>query len=381
MPKLKDQTKRQDAAFFLAVKKRSQVANPTQSGNRLLQASIGMMPIFLTVSFGLMFGCNKSSPHQKNEQASNATPQEETQASNGVNLVALNGPSADGLQPKRAFEYLEKICSIGSRTTGTPGMLKQQEMLEEHFEKLGGNVLWQAFNSRHPETGANVEIKNLVVRWRPDISERVFLCTHYDTKPFPAMDPKNPKGLFLGANDGGSGTALFMELGHLMNGLPLQVGVDFVFLDAEELVYVENRDPYFLGSKYFAQAYLSDTTSPRYRCGILLDMIGDADLQLYYEENSFKFAKPLVTEVWGIAKQLGIKEFEPKLRHFIRDDHIPLNEEAKIPVIDIIDFDYPRGAPKNKSYWHTMADTPDKCSGASLTKVGRVLVEWMKRQR
>lgn len=380
MPPLKDQTQRQDAAFFSNAARLHLESEFLVTNHCTARAAFTLAWIMLWCWLLMMTGCGYPS---KDILDRPDPTQAASQDSSSVTLVAVKTVSAvaGDIDPKRAFAYLEKICKIGSRTTGTPGMQKQQEMLEQHFEALGATILWQPFESRHPVTGTKVEIRNLVVRWKPELTERVLLCTHYDTKPFPAMDSRNPKGLFVGANDGGSGTALFMELGHSMPNLSLQVGVDFVFFDAEELVYEENRDPYFLGSKYFAQAYINDPSSPRYRCGILVDMIGDADLQLYYEENSFKFAKPLVEEVWGIAKQLGIKEFEPKLRHSIRDDHLPLNEVAKIPVIDIIDFDYPRGAPKNKSYWHTMADTPDKCSGASLAKVGRVLLEWMKRQK
>ena len=287
----------------------------------------------------------------------------------------------DGLSPERAFAYLEQICDIGSRTTGTEGMRKQQEMLERHFAKLGGTVLWQPFPYRHPETGNDVEVKNMFVQWAPENPNRVFLCTHYDTKPFPTKDPINPKGLFVGANDGGSGTALFMELGHAISKLQLNIGVDLIFFDAEELVYDERRDPLFLGSTYFAHSYVNDPSSARYKKGILVDMIGDADLQLFYEVNSYTLAKPVVEEVWTIAKQLRIKEFEARPLHEVRDDHLVLNKVAGIPVIDIIDFDYPRGAPKNKSYWHTSADTPDKCSGESIVKVGKVLLQWLKQQR
>jgi len=393
MPRLKDQTQRQDAAFFLNAAYLQLVSESLvhqRTTERAVLPLVWMLPC-CWIATALM-GCSDhstDSPNSSGLVSMASSDQETSKDTSSVAFVAVStasssvvsGANAGDIDPKRAFAYLERICQIGSRTTGTLGMQKQQEMLEEHFAALGGVILWQPFESRHPVTGAKVEIKNLVVRWRPELTERILLCTHYDTKPFPAMDPKNPKGLFVGANDGGSGTALLMELGHTMPNLSLQVGVDFVFFDAEELVYEENRDPYFLGSTYFARAYINDPRSTRYRCGILLDMVGDADLQLYYEENSFKFARPLVEEVWGIAKQLGVKEFEPKLRHYIRDDHLPLNEIAKIPVIDIIDFDYPRGASKNRSYWHTMADTPDKCSGASLAKVGRVLVEWMKRQK
>ena len=208
------------------------------------------------------------------------------------------------LDAKRAFSYLVKICDLGSRTTGSDGMRKQQSMLEKHFTKLGATLVWQDFDMRHPENGENIVVRNLIVQWEPKKTDRVLLCTHYDTRPFPVNDPRNPKGLFVGANDGGSGTALFMELGHVLQNLPLNVGVDLVFFDAEEIVYDEQRDPFFIGSKYFSQAYADDTSSPRYRNGILVDMIADADLQLFYEKNSLKYAGALVEEVWGIAKEL-----------------------------------------------------------------------------
>lgn len=285
------------------------------------------------------------------------------------------------LDAKRAFSYLVKICDLGSRTTGSDGMRKQQSMLEKHFTKLGATLVWQDFDIRHPENGENIIVRNLIVQWEPEKTDRVLLCTHYDTRPFPVNDTRNPKGLFVGANDGGSGTALFMELGHVLQNLPINDGVDLVFFDAEEIVYDEQRDPFFIGSKYFSQAYIDDATSPRYRSGILVDMIADADLQLFYEKNSVKYASALVEEVWGIAKELKIKEFKPSIGYEIKDDHLPLNTIAKIPVIDLIDFDYTRGAPKGKSFWHTMQDTPDKCSGTSMVKVGNVLLEWIKRQK
>ena len=283
------------------------------------------------------------------------------------------------LDAKRALSYLRKICDIGTRVTGTKGMEKQQELLEEHFTKLGATVVWQSFATRHPETGAKVTVKNLIVRWNAELSERVFLCTHYDTRPFPVNDPKNPKGLFIGANDGASGTALFMEMGNALKKLKMSVGVDLVFFDAEEFVYEEPRDPFFLGSTHFATQYVENPSSPRYRCGILIDMIGDSDLQLLYEQNSYRFARPLVEEIWGIAKELNVKEFKPMIGYEIKDDHLPLNTIAKIPVIDLIDFDYTRAGAKGKSFWHTMADTPDKCSGSSMVKVGNVLLEWLRR--
>ena len=294
------------------------------------------------------------------------------------------------LDAKRAFSYLERLCKIGSRTTGTAGMLQQQRLLEDHFVALGGKPEWQVFMHKHPLTGQQVEVKNLIVRWKPEIKQRVLLCSHYDTRPYPDQDPKNPKGLFVGANDGGSSTALLMELAHAVPKMDLKVGVDFVFFDAEELVYIDNGmtlGDYFVGSTYFAEQIVSapsETTSPTkttYRAGILMDMIGDKELQLSWDEVSFKYAPSLAKEVWGIAKELGLKEFSPRVLHSIRDDHLPLNQIAKIPTIDIIDFDYPTIASRSRSHWHTMADTPDKCSGESITKVAAVVMTWLQRQR
>ncbi len=285
------------------------------------------------------------------------------------------------LNSARAKKYLEQLCEIGSRTTGTSGMIQQQKLLEEHFTQLGGSVTYQSFMHKHPLTGAPVEVKNLIVEWHPERTERVLLCSHYDTRPFPDRDPRNKQGVFVGANDGGSSTALLMELGHAMGKLSTKVGVDFVFFDAEELVFAERNGEYFVGSTYFAQQYVSEPPKHRYRAGILLDMVGDKDLQLYYDEASFQYAPQLAREVWDIARGLGIKEFVPRVVHSIRDDHLPLNQIARIPTIDIIDFDYPTAASRTRSYWHTTADTPDKCSGDSMTKVGAVVLEWLKRQK
>jgi hypothetical protein len=299
-----------------------------------------------------------------------------------IALAAQRGwKPPEPLDSKRAFGYLESLCKIGSRTTGSPGMVQQQALLESHFEKLGGKIRWQVFPYKHPLHGTMVEVKNLIVEWNPDRADRVLIASHYDTRPFPDRDLKDRQGLFVGANDGGSSTALLMELGHAMAELRLDIGVDFVFFDAEELVYGEQRGEYFVGSTYFAQQYAAEPPEHRYRAGILVDMIGDKDLQLYYDEVSFQYAPQLAREVWDIAKSMGLREFVPRVVHSVRDDHLPLNQIARIPTIDLIDFDYPTAASRTRSYWHTTADTPDKCSGDSITKVAAVVLEWLKRQR
>ncbi len=279
----------------------------------------------------------------------------------------LNGP--------RAFGYLQQICELGPRKSGSPSMTKQQEILQKHFEALGARVSLQRFLAPNPLGGEKVPMANMIVEWHPERTERILLCAHYDTRPLPDqdLDPvQKREGVFIGANDGGSGVAVLMELGNLMKGLDCHYGVDFVFFDGEELVYVEKRDPYFVGSHWFVQQYVAQPPKHKYRWGVLIDMVGDADLQIYQERNSISWqdTRPLVMQIWATAGRLGVKEFIPRAKYEVRDDHIPLHDIAKIPTCDIIDFDYPA--------WHTSRDTVQRCSPSSLAKVGWVLYEWLK---
>lgn len=279
----------------------------------------------------------------------------------------------------RCYQYLKNVCALGPRISGTDGMRRQQQLLEEHFTKLGGRVSYQQFDVRHPQQGTRVTMANMIVEWNPESRERIVLCCHYDTRPYPDQDRRRPRGTFIGANDGGSGVAVLMELGHHMARLPCRYGVDFVFFDGEELVYDGDRDKYFWGSEHFAKQYVAQPPLQRYRWGVLMDMVGDAELQIFQERNSYRWTdtRPLVDDIWNTAKRLGVDDFIPRTRHDIRDDHLALHDIARIPTCDIIDFDYPR--PGAASYWHTEADLPDKCSGLSLAKVGWVLLEWLKR--
>jgi hypothetical protein len=280
---------------------------------------------------------------------------------------------------ERAYGYLKEICAIGQRVSATEGMRRQQAFLKEHFEKLGGRVSLQEFDARHPQTRQTVRLANLIVEWHPERKERVLLCAHYDTRPFPDEDQREPRGLFVGANDGASGAALMCELAHSMSDLRVKYGVDFVLFDGEELVYDRDRDPYFLGSEHFAREYKANPPAYQYRGGVLLDMIADADLQVFREINSLRSpaTRQLVNDIWAIARDLGIREFVPRDGYEIRDDHLALNQVAGIPTIDIIDFDYP--SRRGLNYWHTTQDTPDKCSALSLAKVGWVLKTWLER--
>jgi hypothetical protein len=281
---------------------------------------------------------------------------------------------------ERSYKVLKDLCAIGPRVSGSAGMEKQRKYLEKYLVTRGAKVDLQSFDIRHPEDGSRVTMHNMIVRWHPERQDRILLCAHYDTRPFPDQDPdpSERKGVFLGANDGASGVALLCGLADYMQDLKGPYGVDFVFFDGEEFVFRKDRDPYFLGSTKFARDYLENPPAHRYRWGVLLDMVADEQLQIYQEVNSWKYARPLVQDIWSVARKLGVTEFRHQRRHEIRDDHLPLNEIARIPTCDIIDFDYPRPGWRT-SYWHTRQDNPAHCSAVSLARVGWVVHEWLRQ--
>lgn len=277
-----------------------------------------------------------------------------------------------------AYAVLKQICDLGPRISGTEGMLKQQELLKAHIQANGGTVHEHKFNAASPLDGKIVEMKNLFGRWHPDRKKRVLICCHYDTRPFADRDKDNPQGVFLGANDGASGVGLLSELTRHLPGLDGKYGIDICFFDGEEFVYVARRDPMFIGSTAFANAYARNEWDVKYNFAILVDMIGDSNLQIYMEENSLKMAPRLTKSVWAVAQDMGVTEFIGKKKHVIRDDHLPLNTIARIDTCDIIDFDYPDETSEN-AYWHTTKDIPENCSAESIGKVGSVVLEYLKR--
>lgn len=295
---------------------------------------------------------------------------------------AVNVPYKSEFDANRAMGYLKAVCDLGPRPSGSAAMQQMQAMITEHCEELGAKVERQSFVARHPQDGSPVTMTNLIVRWQPEVRERLLLCAHYDTRPFPDRDPVRPRGVFVGANDGGSGVALCMEMAHAFAKEKFPVGVDFVLFDGEEFLFDEIRDAqlYFLGSTHFAQQVAAGALPGVYRKAALVDMIADKELDLYYEANSMRYAASVCQEIWGIAKRLKIREFMPRQRHDVRDDHLPLNTIAKIPTADLIDFDYPKPGSR-ESYWHTEKDIPANCSGESICKVADVLLEWIRSQK
>ena len=287
---------------------------------------------------------------------------QQNRAGRPLDKIPFNGAAA--------YQHLHQLCALGPRPSGSPAMTQQQKLLVEHFERLGAKVERQEFRIRHPQDGSAVTLANLIVHWHPARTERLLLLAHYDTRPYPTLDARNPRGRFVGANDGASGVAVLMELARDMPQLDGKLGVDFLFVDGEEFVFQDPPDKYFLGSTHFAEQYRATPPPHRYRAGVLLDMVGDAQLLIDVEPRSARVANDVVSQIWNTAKRLGVREFVYRVGREVNDDHVPLNEIARIPTIDIIDFDYPP--------WHTEQDTPENCSALSLARVGWVLHEWLK---
>ncbi len=294
--------------------------------------------------------------------------------SNGVVAVPAE------YDPDRAFATLVHLCDIGPRPSGSEGMKRQQAHLKPLFEQAGGHVALQAFEIRHPEDGSAVPMANMIASWYPERAKRFLVCAHYDTRPYPDQDRKNRRGVFVGANDGASGTAALVELAHHLSDLPSDVGVDLVLFDGEEFVWQQDRDDYFLGSTFFAEKYKSNPPDVPYQAGVLLDMVGDRELKIYFERNSIRYAKQVANQIWKTADRLQVPSFVPRIRHELQDDHLPLNQIAGIPTVDLIDFDYPRPGIGAPSYWHTEQDIPANCSGQSLVTVVWVVHQWLKEQ-
>ena len=278
----------------------------------------------------------------------------------------------------RALKYLKQLCDIGPRISATEGMKKQQELIEAHFKKLGATVTRQEFKARQKSQKNETDFVNLVISWHPDKARRVLLCAHYDTRPIADQEANraNWNKPFVSANDGTSGVAFLMELGNHMKDLKCEFGVDFVLFDGEEFVFETDRmgggDRYFIGSEHFADDYLKSkaTRKHRYDAGVLFDLFAGKGAELRWEVYSYEAAKPLVDQIWGVAKAVGAKSFKYERGPEVQDDHLALNRVG-IPTVDIIDFDYP--------HWHKLSDTADKVDGAQMAEVAKVIATWLQK--
>lgn len=268
-------------------------------------------------------------------------------------------PPFDG---NRAFEYLEEQCDFGPRNPNSDGHLLCKNYIQSFLEDNGAKVYTQEFTAG--VRGETYTLTNIIGSYYPTRPARIFIGTHWDTRPWADKDRDslNHSLPVPGANDGASGTALLLHLAEILNKYePPLYGVDLLFFDGEDMGEYGVLQSWSLGARYFVENYSG--IKPKYV--IVVDMIGDKDLDIKIEKFSYQNSPELVTKVWRTAHSLNIPYFSTKVTDPVYDDHYPFLEQGYQAVL-IIDFDY--------LYWHTREDTPDKCSPESLEAVGQVIV-------
>ena len=276
-------------------------------------------------------------------------------------LVAAGCQSGFAVDGARAHARVVHQVEAGPRIPGTPGHEAVRGWIAGELERLGARVESQRFVDS--TLGRPMELTNLIGRYGPASVRRIVLCAHWDTRPFSDRDPDpaHQSDPCPGANDGGSGVAVLLEIAELLHGRPPAIGVDLVFFDGEDQGREERE--FLLGSREYARRLAAIPAGQRPVAAFLFDMVGDRELQIYPETQSAANASNLVAVVLDGAKATHGRHFHPTPRHTVIDDHVPLHQ-AGLPAIDIIDFDYPE--------WHTHLDLPDRVSPESLAEVSRV---------
>lgn len=269
----------------------------------------------------------------------------------GLNYFLNMKPKA--FDSEKAYRDVIYQVSLGPRIIGSEAHQSVQAWIIKELKDAGWKIETQTGNI------SNITINNIIGKQGTG-NQWIILGAHYDSRIFADRDTDASKQQHSvpGANDGASGVAILLELARtLPNHFGKQIWL--VFFDAEDNGNINGYE-WSMGSRYFVSKLVEKPEQV-----IIIDMIGDKDLDIYYEKNS---DYSLSQSIWNEAARLGYPQFIPSPKHSILDDHIPFIE-AGITAIDIIDFDYP--------YWHTTNDTPDKVSSQSLKAVGDTLLSWL----
>lgn len=270
-----------------------------------------------------------------------------------------------GFDGARAWKDLEKIVSFGPRPPASPNIQREQAWLVSQLKSFGCQVSEDNFQA---QTGVgNLAMKNIIAKVPGRDPGIVLLLSHYDTLRLPG---------FVGADDGGSSTALLLEIARNLCGKPRPLTVWIAFLDGEEdqtnfqneqqaqTTWTDSNSTF--GSRELAASMDLSGDLKRVKAVLLADMVGDADLGVTRDANSTPWLENMV---WSVAKRLGYSQYFLSSSMPVDDDHMPFIRRH-VPSADIIDFQYP--------YWHTTEDTLDKCSPHSLAVIGHVFLETIK---
>ena len=271
-----------------------------------------------------------------------------------------------------AFSYLVAQCDFGPRNPGSDGYYACLDYLITELDQSANEIILQDFSYQERRYNKQYNLENIIARFNPDSEFQTVISAHWDTRPWADQEDlrQDRDQPIIGANDGASGVAILLELAKIMGENPPPIGVNLVFFDGEDLGVPGENSTYCQGSRFFAK----NLPIPRPDEAINLDMVGDKQLVLPIERYSLEYHPELVRHLWDRAKDMGLDAFIGRVDYAIYDDHIPLNEIAGIPSINLIDFKYPNSY---ANFWHTMNDIPENCSEESLGQVGALMVDYI----
>jgi len=270
------------------------------------------------------------------------------------------------------WSYLKTLSNFGPRYLGTKGYDKTLKLIRQVGNEFADEVLEHPFIfKRH--NSEQMEMTNIEFIFHGSTESRpILLGAHYDTRPFAdkEIDLKLRVQPIIGANDGGSGTAVLLGLARYLKEHPVNHPVRLVFFDGEDFGK-NGMGEMFIGSRYHA-SYLKKTLPKQWPLAVIvIDMVGDKDLEIFKETHSIASGPKILDRIYKMAIQKNILQFNEKSKYTIQDDHLPFIRLG-IPSVLLIDFDY--------LYWHKVSDTLDKCSPESLSAVfsvlAGVLAEW-----
>jgi hypothetical protein len=253
---------------------------------------------------------------------------------------------------EKALAHVQTMVDLGPRPPGSEAIEKTRSYLIKELQSAGWKVERQNFADDTPR--GKVQFVNLLATFGAKSAPSFLACSHYDTKTF-----ENAR--FVGANDAGSSTGVLLELARVLAGRPeLASKIELVFFDGEEAYEAFTETDGLYGSRYFAKQLAAQDRAKLFRGGVLFDMVGDKSLTITLPPDS---PPEIARDIFASADALKLRKHFTYFDRDITDDHTPLNEIG-IPVIDLIDFDYPP--------WHTPEDTMDKLSAESLRITGAV---------
>ncbi len=288
------------------------------------------------------------------------------------NVAATASRPAITFNADSALNLVREQCDFGPRVPGTQAHELCLQWIMDRAAQVGAEVTTQkgvvtAFN------GVPLNITNVMASFLPQKQQRILLLAHYDSRPWADNDPNrdNRKKPVMGANDGASGVAVMLELARALQGSDLPVGIDMLFVDAEDYGDAGDDASWALGTQFWAGSDLAKDYHPMH--AILLDMVGATGAQFGFEYFSMQYAATTASAVWDAAASAGYSAyFVRKPSGAITDDHVTLCR-AGIPCIDIIDLRGSGFFPQ----WHTVDDTIQVIDPATLKAVGQSLVAFI----